>query len=211
MEDESQPVNEEPKATENEELKSEKVLASTPEVRKETGSSEPQVEICDPEPNVGPNAVADEKKKSQLENMKDEKQKNNFTKEQPTNLVIENNSAIVSNEDDGAFQISDKMVAKLMFRMRSGKPLWDNDIEVETDEVVSKPKKLNKNSRAVKRAKEERKKKAEKEKELQVEQAKKAEEMQMKPALKQTRVGPVRPVKRATSALVAFAKKQRSS
>lgn len=117
--------------------------------------------------------------------------------------TIENNSEVVSHENDDMCDIGDDVVARVLMRQLQGKKGFE-DIEVE-EEV--KEKKLNRNSRAYKKQREERAAAALKEK--------KEREIKAKAQLEETKA-PVskynyaRPTKKTSTGLQSLAKKQQS-
>lgn len=122
--------------------------------------------------------------------------------------VIENQSEVAYHDDGDMCIISDAMIAKMMRNL--GKKNHD-DLEFEEDEMEDeiKPKKINRNSRAAKKEREERKLEAQKA--LQEKKEKELERLKEQSQKPVSKYNYKRPVKKTSSTLQSLALKQKKS
>ena len=122
--------------------------------------------------------------------------------------VIENQSEVAYHDDGDMCIISDAMIAKMMKNL--GKKNHD-DLEFEEDEMEDeiKPKKINRNSRAAKKEREERKLEAQKA--LQEKKEKELEKLKEQVQKPVSKYNYKRPVKKTSSTLQSLALKQKKS
>lgn len=120
--------------------------------------------------------------------------------------VIENQSEVPYHDDGDMCIISDSMIAKMMKNMGKKKKGIEVLDTIEEEEEEVKPKKMNRNSRAQKKVREERKLEAQKNKELREQKEREQlKELSQKPVSKYAFQ---RPVKKSSSSLQDLAKKR---